>query len=581
MNSRRRIATILIVIAAAVLGSSPASAWFDNAWSFRKAITVDSKAAAVDDTLKHYPVLIRLDSSRFNFDDAQKAGQDLRFVDSDDRTVLNYQIESFDSALGLAMIWVDMPELPGGSEHQIWMYYGNKTAQSGADPVKVFDAAYRGVYHFVSGNPGRDSSSAHADIAGVATAAAGAIGAGAGFTGQPVSLPASVNPATGFTLSFWAHEKAPAANAVLYALHGAGALVVGLKQGVPYLEVGGQHVDATVPPLADWTDFAVVGDAGKTTLYVDGKPAATVNAPVPATVGTATLGADGTTPSTAFTGEIDELRTSATARPASLVAADYAAQRAGSPLVEYGADEKASGVGFGYFGIIFRNITPDAWVVIAVLAVMAVLSWLVMWTKWNYVARAARANRVFLARYREQGSNLTALDGALAAPGGKRRLIEAAPIYRVYRIGMAELHARGDLRGRALTGETVAAIRASLDGQQVEENQALDRHMVLLTIAIAGGPFIGLLGTVLGVMITFAAIAAAGDVNVNAIAPGIAAALLATVTGLFVAIPALFGYNYLSTLNADVSAKMQVFADQFVTRLAEVQRDASRAQAAE
>ena len=69
--------------------------------------------------------------------------------------------------------------------------------------------------------------------------------------------------------------------------------------------------------------------------------------------------------------------------------------------------------------------------------------------------------------------------------------------------------------------------------------------MVLLTIAISGGPFLGLLGTVVGVMITFAAIAAAGDVNINAIAPGISAALLATVAGLAVAIPALFGYNYL------------------------------------
>ena len=69
--------------------------------------------------------------------------------------------------------------------------------------------------------------------------------------------------------------------------------------------------------------------------------------------------------------------------------------------------------------------------------------------------------------------------------------------------------------------------------------------MVILTIAISGGPFLGLLGTVVGVMITFAAIAASGDVNVNAIAPGIAAARVATVAGLFVAIPALFGYNYL------------------------------------
>ena len=70
-------------------------------------------------------------------------------------------------------------------------------------------------------------------------------------------------------------------------------------------------------------------------------------------------------------------------------------------------------------------------------------------------------------------------------------------------------------------------------------------------------------------MITFASIAAAGDVNVNAIAPGIAAALVATVAGLGVAIPALFGYNWLVTRIKNSSTTMQVFVDELVTRIAE------------
>jgi biopolymer transport protein ExbB len=97
----------------------------------------------------------------------------------------------------------------------------------------------------------------------------------------------------------------------------------------------------------------------------------------------------------------------------------------------------------------------------------------------------------------------------------------------------------------------------------------LNKQMVLLTIAISGGPFLGLLGTVVGVMITFAAIAAAGDVNVNSIAPGIAAALVATVAGLAVAIPALFGYNYLASRIKNITTDMQVFVDELVTKLAE------------
>ncbi|MEI9923195.1 MAG: MotA/TolQ/ExbB proton channel family protein [Bradyrhizobium sp.] len=112
----------------------------------------------------------------------------------------------------------------------------------------------------------------------------------------------------------------------------------------------------------------------------------------------------------------------------------------------------------------------------------------------------------------------------------------------------------------------------------MRENQGLNRLMVLLTIAISGGPFLGLLGTVVGVMITFAAIAASGDVNVNAIAPGIAAALVATVAGLGVAIPALFGYNYLISQIKDLSTDMQVFIDELTTQMAEFYdgRSASR-----
>ncbi|MBC8056390.1 MAG: MotA/TolQ/ExbB proton channel family protein, partial [Rhizobiales bacterium] len=123
---------------------------------------------------------------------------------------------------------------------------------------------------------------------------------------------------------------------------------------------------------------------------------------------------------------------------------------------------------------------------------------------------------------------------------------------------------------KTLSGASLNAVKASIDADLVRESHRLNAQMVFLTIAISGGPFLGLLGTVVGVMITFAAIAAAGDVNVNAIAPGIAAALLATVAGLAVAIPALFGYNYLASRIKNISSDMQIFVDEFVTRVAEV-----------
>jgi len=158
-----------------------------------------------------------------------------------------------------------------------------------------------------------------------------------------------------------------------------------------------------------------------------------------------------------------------------------------------------------------------------------------------------------------------------------QRRLHLSPIYRVYHIGIEEIQQR--LAGktgnaaRSLSASAIPAIRASLDGGLVRETQRLNNMMVLLTIAISGGPFLGLLGTVVGVMITFAAIAEAGDVNVNSIAPGIAAALLATVAGLAVAIPSLFGYNYLLTRVKSVTSDMHVFIDEFVTRMAELYCD--------
>ncbi|MNT76760.1 colicin uptake protein TolQ [compost metagenome] len=81
-------------------------------------------------------------------------------------------------------------------------------------------------------------------------------------------------------------------------------------------------------------------------------------------------------------------------------------------------------------------------------------------------------------------------------------------------------------------------------------------------------------------MVVFLGTAMAGDVNINAIAPGMAAALLATAMGLFVAIPALFGYNRLVSRNKEVSADMRVFVDEFVTRLAEVHGETQAQEAA-
>ena len=195
-----------------------------------------------------------------------------------------------------------------------------------------------------------------------------------------------------------------------------------------------------------------------------------------------------------------------------------------------------------------------------------------------YFRQIGAADRLFRTKFRESSRHAThapAQFGALP-PGGEARL-RSSPLWRLYELGMSEVRERIEL-GRVdadgrLPPQSLTAIRAALDAGLAREQQRLNRLMVLLTIAISGGPFLGLLGTVVGVkMITFAGtIAAAGDVNINAIAPGISAALLAATAGRSrgVAIPALFGYNYFTIRIRDADVGMRVFVDELIARVGE------------
>jgi biopolymer transport protein ExbB len=147
-----------------------------------------------------------------------------------------------------------------------------------------------------------------------------------------------------------------------------------------------------------------------------------------------------------------------------------------------------------------------------------------------------------------------------------------SPLFRVYAAAQRELSkwvgtesASGPIKTISVNG--MSAVRGALDRGFVQETQKLNGGLVLMTMAITGGPFLGLLGTVWGVMNTFAAMAEAGEANIMAIAPGVASALTTTVAGLLVAIPALFAYNYLASRVKNLTTDLDLFTDQFVLRI--------------
>lgn len=607
------LACVALWLACLPLAHAADTSWWNSDWSYRKQITLDTSAKGGDLTQAagRIPLLVRLHSGNFQFDSVSASGADIRFIGADGKTPMNYQIETFDPVLGVAQIWLDVPNLPASGQQTVWMYYGNGKAPAQSSGAATFDANYTLVYHFdeTSGTLPRDATAyANNALGGNAvTSDDGIVGKAARFDGSSVlTLPAntSLDVAAGGSFTFSAQVKfaAPAtAPELIYARRQDGkALLIGLDSGgVPFVEIdGGQQPlrgSATEPLKAgQWTALAVTAGAGKVTLYEDGRSVATLAATLPAfTSNGATVGGDVVpapvpVPATAagaaapatfapFVGELDELRLSRIARSPAQLRAAALSENAESALIQYGEDEKKSGFGFGYFGIIVKSVTVDAWVIIGILLLMAVLSWVVMWQKGKYVDTVTKANDRFAERFRNLGDNMLGLVGEGAEQVTARREFAESSLFRLYQTGTIEVWRRRDGENRVvIASESIEAIRATMDSTLVRENQRLSKSMVLLTLAISGGPFIGLLGTVIGVMITFAAIAAAGDVNVNAIAPGIAAALLATVAGMFVAIPALFGYNYLLTRNKNVTANMQVFVDEFVTRLAELHRSADQ-----
>ncbi|MDH1162101.1 MotA/TolQ/ExbB proton channel family protein, partial [Pseudomonas otitidis] len=261
-----------------------------------------------------------------------------------------------------------------------------------------------------------------------------------------------------------------------------------------------------------------------------------------------------------------------------LILADATAQGAESRLVVYGVDEEQSGFGFGSLGFLLKAVPVDAWVIIAVLVLMMIQSWVIMIRKSRTLGRVLRANAAFREQFVRVGTRLELL-------ADDRQLHERlgdSPLWHLYQVAVREIRTRRDQGADtgSISAATIEAIRASMDGVRTREGQALASRLSTLSNAIAGGPYIGLLGTVLGIMVVFLGTAMAGDVNINAIAPGMAAALLATAMGLFVAIPALFGYNRLTTRNREVNADMRVFVDEFVTRLAEVHGESTFSEAA-
>ena len=568
---------VLAVLALLSLHAGLSHAWWNEQWALRKKVTLERSFAGsgADATLEELPVLVRLHTGNFQFLDANENGSDLRFVAADDKTVLAHHIEQWDATTELALIWVRIPRAVDASPY-FWIYFGNQKAAPLDDRAQRYGAAQTLVLHLNTPQP-TDASVYGQSITEYAQASPtqGPIDGAMHFNGKgrlrvAASPSLKADPRTGLTVSAWVRVEGPQGHAIVFRQpQGADSIelaVVGLRLTARAGSALLQGSTELTPNV--WHHVAATWGSDGMSVYVDGTTDGHASALMPSVTGEAVI-AEG------LAGDIDEVQVASASRSAGWVHAAWASERAEASMLQYGAEEQIGG-GHSYFRILLGAVTPDGWVVIGILILMLVISLLTMVGKALMVARTETANRIFMELFRKDPASMLDVQraGEVMQTRGGMRSLERSSLFRMYRTGLRELALRFDQydkagRPRVLSPQSLNAIKASLDAGMVREAALLNAKMVLLTLAISGGPFLGLLGTVVGVMITFAAIAAAGDVNINSIAPGIAAALVATVAGLAVAIPSLFGYNYLASRIRAIVDEMTVFSDELVTRLAE------------
>jgi biopolymer transport protein ExbB len=560
-----------------------ADAWWDKKWQYRKKIAFDTtdKGANIKENLTDVPILVRLHTGNFTFGNAKKDGSDIRFVSADDKAPLKFHIEKFDPKQEIALLWVKVPQIAGGgSQDSIWMYYGNDSAPDGQDPGGTYDTAQVLVYHLAeTAGPPKDTTaySNHAAAFAGTQGIPSIIGNGVTFKGTGekivVQRSPSLNFAKGLTFSAWVRINQPQNDARLFSWEDANqSVIIGIDQDRPYLSVktnGKQPVTSDKKAqmtLKGWHHLAVSADSDKqiATIFLDGQQVAALNlfASLPAPSGEIAIGAS-MGAQNAFAGDLDEIELANIPRSASWIAAAFAGQGEEGKLTAYQQEESGGGgegnLTIRLIKVTAKNITFDGWLVIGLCSSMLLMSAGVFVKKFTALQKIKRGNEAFL----ESFNNLhDPLELDLEDDN-----FENSTLFRIYKAGYDQIFNWVEKHGKddeevALTQSAMNIFRAALDRANSEE-----LRMIVLTLGISGGPFWGLLGTVWGVMNTFANLAEAGEANLTAIAPGVASALACTLFGLLVAIPALFAYSFLILHMKNLNVETRHFIEEYAIKV--------------
>jgi len=213
---------------------------------------------------------------------------------------------------------------------------------------------------------------------------------------------------------------------------------------------------------------------------------------------------------------------------------------------------------------VWDQARPEAKVIIVILFGASIIVWWKLITKHIEMNRARRLNSLFGEEFTQQKTVLEMFDRKLE--------VEGCPLYTVYHIGCSQLDTRlrgpsGERAQQQVSLKNMEHIKRAIENVVAKESLKLESGLIWLAIAVSGAPFMGLLGTVWGVMSTFAEIARQGSATMAAMAPGVAAALVTTVAGLLVAIPSMVGYNVLVHKLRTFTVELDNFAQELVSKM--------------
>jgi biopolymer transport protein ExbB/TolQ len=213
---------------------------------------------------------------------------------------------------------------------------------------------------------------------------------------------------------------------------------------------------------------------------------------------------------------------------------------------------------------VWDHATREGKAIIGVLIVFSIFAWSVMAAKALQMRRAKRLNQYFEAEFRTQKHVLDVYDRKLQVPD--------CPLFMVYHEGCRELDARvrpagTTVRRRFVSLKGMEHVKRTLERTVAQQSLRLESGLILLAIAVSGAPFLGLLGTVWGVMSAFSYVAMKGSADLKTMAPGVSGALITTVAGLLVAIPSMFGYNWLVHNLRVRTVELDNFAQELVSQM--------------